>query len=420
MLLDVISAQRQTNEDSFYRLLVPNIFGFGDYQQISPSMLWDRDRTIIGGNKSNAFNNQIQLMVYNHLQNTGFVREVGTGTNQTDAVNHPRTYLHIPPSGSIYCGQTNTHNAPIDIWKASNAYNLRQEFNLFGQVLGDNAYPQMFYDVVNGNAGFLVRDFSGGGNSHVLATQISDGGIEGTFTKQLITLNTEEADPTNPVWHYNKQPLMYGTNKVHYMVIGLRDQNDSKYFAFALLKTTDYINYSNYDGSFTKDVTASRITSAELYANCLINGSEDRSVNQGLINCIVINDSFYAVYQDVNDDSWNMMQIKNGFRTDITIPFQDIYIFGIHTPYLYYNGQNIVLSTVNFKGNDVYNKEIWSVTTTMDSFRQKLINEDIEGIAEPMKLPDNLDKVNGEYAIVWGNVSQSRVDLRLTTDKFYH
>lgn len=419
-LIAAILSQSGVEADREEDYTVSNLYGFGDYQQINPSMLWHNGKTIIGGNKSNATNNQIQLMVYEHLIRSFYVNEIGDGTDTQDAFNHPRTYLHIDSSDNVYCGQTNTHNDPIDIWKNGNKDNLRTAFTLFGQVSGDNAYAQLFTRIDNGNVGFYVRQFTGGGNSHVVSTQLSNGGIEGTFTLNEITVNDLETDGSNPSWHYNKQPIRYGNSTVHYFIVALRDQNDSLFYGFALLKTTDYITYSNYSGSFSKDTTSSEITNTELFADCMILGSSDRSVNRNMMNCIQVADVFYGMTKRVSDDEWVIIKVDNGVLTETVVDIPNISVLGIINPFLYYNGNNILISLAT---NDtiIYSKELWSTPMDLSEFTQKLVNSDISvGNATPFNLPENLDQVSGEYALVYQIVGSDGVRLYITQDKFYH
>lgn len=391
---------------------VINIYRVGDRRSVFPSVLWQENKTFFGANKTNtSYNNQIQIFQYDHNYGSFVYKDVGNGTDTYDEYNHPLTYLWNE-GGTLYCGQTNTHNAPIDIYKSNLLNDIRSGFTKLTSISGENAYPQVFRTISNKTA-FCVRQYPEGVGDFNLSVQISDGGIEGTFTKIIITENTVGYR------HYNVAPLIYGSPTKHYLISALRNDVGGVYFAQAVYVTEDFETYSNIDGTFSKNIALDgALTMAEIEANYIINGSTaNDTVNFEIPSVIQVNnDLFFSSTKEETTDKYLFKITDDGTLTtkEITIPNN---VVATRNPILYYNGLNILLSVLcNDAGTQT--KEIWSIDIDFMTFTQVYVLSEFNSFSH-IFLPDNINEVNGEYAFFADqNNTEQTVTLIITDDKF--
>lgn len=408
----------QSNSDEVKSEIVTfpinDFFRIGDRQQIYPNLLWLDGKTFIVGDKGNGFNNEIQAFQYDHNFDEFYYLRVGNGSDTSDEFNHPVPFI-IEENNFIYIGQTNTHNSPIDLYKSNAINTLKQGITKISQITGTIAYPQVFKNKF-GNISIALRSFITSGEFNI-ALMNSDGGIEGTYTEVIIT---DEQGATYRI--YQDSPLLYGTQTKHYLVGARRNDTPSpeRYFAHFVVITDDFINFSNPTDTFSKDVTVSRITDTEADDNYTINGSlADDMQNLGHMNCIQINDVFYGITVKAGTTDLYIFKIENNVLTITLVNITNIF-FNFFNPFLYYNGQNIIISCyVNDGGNA--RKELWATPLDLSSFTQKFVFDMGTNFGDKaILLPDNFDKVNGEYLafLVGDSVLDTGTFLR-TSDKFY-
>lgn len=404
----------QSSEEKIYPIsvieTVTDVFRVADRRLVFPSVLWQNGKTFFGANKNNTtFKNQIQLLQYNHNFSEFIYRDIGDGTDTVDDNNHPLTYLR-KESDTIYCGQTNVHNDPIDIFKPLVDNDYRSGFEKLTSITGDNGYPQAF-TTVGGKTAFCVRLYPEGVGNFNLGVQISDGNIEGTFTQTLITENTVGYR------HYNVVPIIYGTPTKNYLFSAFRnDDFDSNYFALACYVTTDFETFSNIDDTFSKDITVDgELTMAEIEADFLVNGTiTDDEVYLEIASIIQINDTIFFSQTKAGTTDKYIFKIEDGVVTSELINISNLdQIY--RNPILYYNGLNILISVL-CDDSGTKTKELWKVDLDLTDFAQQYVLSDFNDY-NYMFLPDNLDQVNGEYAM-FIDQDTNEVTLLLTDNKW--
>jgi hypothetical protein len=411
MLQEIIS---QSNTEKLYPITVSetvnDVFRVCDRRSVFPSMLWQDGKTFFGANKNNTtYKNQIILLQYNHNFDEFIYRDVGNGTDTVDDFNHPLTYIWAE-SGTLYCGQTNVHNDPIDIYKPllENDYTAGSE--QLTSITGDNGYPQAF-KTVGSKTAFCVRLYPEGVGNFNLGVQISDSDIEGTFTQTLITENTVGYR------HYNVVPIIYGTPTKNYLFSAFRnDDFENNYFAIACYVTTDFETFSNIDGTFSKDITLDgELTMAEISANFLVHGSIANDEESFEIPSIIqINDTIFFSSGVTGTTDKHIFKIEDGVVTNELINIPDLNPL-YRNPILYYNGLDILISVL-CDDSGTQTKELWKVDLDLTGFAQQYVLSDFNDY-NYMFLPDNLDQVNGEYAM-FIDQDTNEVKLLLTDNKW--
>lgn len=415
LLQDIISQSNIGQTEEFVEVVraIPNLLRVGDWQFVKPSVLWQDNRTFFSADKPfGAFNNQIIMIQIDHNSGEFYFTDVGIGTDEPDEFNHPVPFVWLE-DGYVYCGQTNTHNDPIDVYKSNSINDIRSGFTKLPQILGNNAYPQLFKTNDNKTV-FAVRLFPQGVGNFNLAVQKSDAGIEGDFTEVLITENT------SGYRNYNGATVNYGTQTFNYVISNIRnDSNDNKYFASALFKTTDFITYSNFNDSFSKNVVVDgAISVSDISANFMINGSFDEDLEDyGFFNSIMVNDVIYGVTIKESTTDYYIFKIENGELETVllNVPNIDKQFFA---PFLYFNGLNLIISVRTDDGVFEQKKELWGIST--DLLTQTKVYEftDFSNFGRPIYLPDNLDQVNGEYAMCVDSGSGEAIFV-YTSNKFF-
>lgn len=388
---------------------VIDLYRVGDRRSVYPSVLWQNNKTFFGANKINTgFKNQIQVFQYDHIFSNFTYKDVGNGTDSFDEFNHPLTYLWAE-NDTIYCGQTNVHNAPIDVYKSNLTNDIRSGFTKLDSIAGENAYPQAFR-TIGGKTAFCVRQFPEGVGNFNLSVQISDAGIEGTFTQTLITENTVGYR------HYNVVPLIYGNPTKHYLISALRNDNaGAVYFAQAVYVTEDFETYSNVDGTFSKNISVDgELTMAEIEANFIVNGSTaNDTVNFEVASAIQINNTLYFSTTKAGTTDKHIFKITDdGTVTSEIINIPDLITAG-RNPILYYNGVKIVLSVRCSDGSST--KELWACDLNGENYAQQFVYEE-GSYQNHILLPDNLNEVNGEYAALLDQDNSEGVVKLLITD----
>ena len=413
MLQSIIqSSNRQKEYPIVNTYSVTDLYRVGDRRSVFPSVIWNDYRTFFAANKENiGFNNKIQVFQKDHKFNSFHVKEAGQGTDEFDEFNHPLTAIW-EENDYIYCCQTNTHNDIIEVYKSNLKNDIRSGFTLINIIQGENAYPQIF-KTVSGKTAFCVRQFPEGVGNFNLSVQLSDSGIEGTFTKIVITENTDGYR------HYNIVPIKYGTSTKNFLFSCLRNDNAGNvYFSQAIYETSDFDTYRNIDGSFSKTISVSgELTMEEISTHCIVNGSiANDTVNFEIANVIQINDVLYFTSIKAGTSVRYIFKIENGLLESFVLNISNLFQIG-RNPILYSNGVNPIVSCITDDNGDK-NREIWAVSSDCSFFSQQFIWEGITG-SNHIFLPDNFDKVRGEYEmLVEVNPSNSTLKTVTNTNRF--
>lgn len=408
MILKVIGEQRIIDESRTETNTISNLFGVADFQFVRPSLWWNDNITYFAATEENTVsNNKIQSYTYNHITKRFFNTTVGSGTTVQDSFNHPRAFIWYE-GDYLYTGQSNPHNGVIDIFKSDVQIENDGGFSSITGVSGSNSYPKIFTTKDN-KACICIRTGSSAPNFD-LAVNLSSAGIEGTFTQIKITANT-----VNDFRFYNESPVLYGTQTKHYLVGNVRSQTNSQYFTQVLLVTYDFNTYYNYEETFSKNVVStSEITNAEISSNFLINGDFSTVTDtSGYMMTIQVDDVFYGVCEKEGTSDHYIFKVENKVLTEtlVTIPNFD------RNKYLYYNGNNILITCRVDEGGGVIKNKIYGSPLDLSSFTE-VFSVDADSGQPILNLPENLDTVIGEYAIPI-SITGNDLDIYLTSDKFF-
>lgn len=414
-MLKVIVQQTVTVSSETIELIASGLYGFGNLQFISPSSLWVDNKTYIFGNESNASNNTIKMMQYNHITKGFLAENVGTGTDVPDTFQHARTSGWIDVDGYIYGAQSNPHNSIMDLWKSDNPHDITA-FTELSNITGSNAYAQGFLAIDN-KFTYCVRTGGTGAPNYNLSVNRSSTDLPtGTFTQTEITVNSD----TN-MRYYNRVPLIYGNPTKHYIVSNMRNDTTEDYYASCLFVTDDFETYSNYDETYSKDVvTVSAITSAEA-VNFELNGvHSDQSQDYRFMNCIQVDDVFYGTQIKAGTTDYYVFKVSNGVLSSVLLDIPNIMTNIEMQAFLFYNGNNLIVTANTDQGGGVTNKEIWTCPMDLSEFTQKLVFEDVGYFGEAIKFPENMDEINGEYGFVVDITGGATFTFHKTTDRFIH
>lgn len=394
---------------------IANLYSLNDYLLIRPNILWKDGKTFFCGNESNTFSNTtIYICRYNHFTTSFFYQTVGNGTDVQDAFNHPQAYLWIE-GNTIYTGQSNPHNGTIDLFRSEVADDINGTFTELTPITGGNAYVQ-FYMAFDNKLTINIRTGSSSPNFNLAVNRSNSSSIEGIFTLTQITANTE-----NNYRYYNQSPVLYGTNTKHYFIANRRNETTQKYWGQCALITTDFQTFSNYQGTASKNVVSvAPFTNAEIDANYMINGSSGSDTDDlGFMSCIQVNDVFYGIAIKSGTTNHYIFKIDGNTMTETLINIPNMTRGnGLHEVYLYYNGNNILISCL-IDDTVTQTKEIWASPLDLTSFVQKYVYEG-SAYGEPITMTENIDEVIGEHMIhIDMNYGLNQPIFYLTTDKFY-
>jgi hypothetical protein len=395
-----------------YSKIAPQFYRFGDRQAISPSVLYSDRSTFFVGDKGQAggFNNAGFIVQVDHKSRQVYYADIHTGTTTNDPLDHAVMGIYIE-NNYIYAFQTNPHITEIRIWKSNVQNDIRYGFTQISSVTTLNAYPQIRL-CRDGKVAFSSRrtvDF----HSSIVK---SNAGIEGTYTNIDITIN---GDPS-VVRHYNFAPLRYGVSTVDYWMSCIRAQAGVNYYSTSVFKTVNDVDFYNYNGTFTKDVSVSRITTTEMYDNYAVNGLLANNTEQLRgPTAVQINNDLYFVQMKAGTTTFYLFKLTDaGVLTDTILDIPNIDTS--HTfisPFLYYNGQDILITT-NVDTAGTITKEVWATDLDMTAFTQK---HSYTSLYNPIRLliPDNMHEVSGAYAFFKDvNYGTSTVYFSVTQDKF--
>lgn len=421
-LIGVTASQSYGNSEEFVEVKygIDNLYRFAsDRLLVQPASLWKDGKTFWPGDKGQiGFNNNLQVFEYDHNHQAFYYIDVGIGTYENDPLGHPIGYIWLE-NNHVYVGQSNVHNDPIDIYKSIAENDIREGFVKLDSVPGDNGYPQLF--TANDNkATFLLREFNGSSQFNTIV-QRSDAGIEGSWTKTQITGNT-----VLDYRFYHSAPILYGTQTINYIPFVYRNDAGAEYFAHGLAYTSDFSTYYNAIGTYSKNVVStSALTNAEIDTNYLINGSPAAdTVNLHIMSGIQVDDTYYGLAIKSGTTDFYVFKAEDGTITDtlLDIPnLDEASMASTNSPLMYYNGLNIVYSVLcDDAGTET--KELWASDLGLTSFTQKYVRSNPTSSNAIIMLPDNLNEVNGEYAMFVDydyTTSPQSVVLVLTINKFF-
>lgn len=393
MMKKVIIQGAVSSTNGLFTKDITDLFRVGDFQFIRPSILWNKGNTYFGADKGNilGFENQIIMIEFNPTTNVISYIDVGSGADYTDASNHPACWVWIE-NDYIYCGQAHPHNVGTSRYKSNVVNSINSGFTRLTNIDDDYSYPKAF-ETHDGNFAFNFRR-DGSFEYDDVGLVKSNAGIEGVFTATQITDST-----TVGYRYYNSCPLVYGTSTKTYFTPTMRRDSGSNYFAHVVLVTTDFETYSNYQGTASKDViNTTKLTDAEIEADYTINGSTTLDTAElRVMNTIVVNDVLYGTYIKSGTTTWYIFKIDGVTfeEVDLSAQIPNLRTDAFLNNFMYWNGSNIVLSVVTDDG--VKAKELWAISMDMVTFTQKYVRDNALSFNDPIKLPENLDQVTGNY-----------------------
>lgn len=274
----------------------------------SPTSIYYNGSTYSLGYESNTYDNQAWI-----VKQTGFSLETnkaGVGTNGQEPFNHPAPLLIIDDNGYIYVIQNEFHVTPFNLWRSDNPEDI-SSFSLIGQFDTDGAYLVLVKQD-NTDAVFVTRSGdanSGGFHQSILQVNL----LDASYTKTQVSIADYSTTDIRhyPLYQYRK----VGNSTTYFGAIQDRRDSDLKYLKVSLWKTTDFVNFSNLDGTFTKDVvTNGAITVQELEDNYKFIQSNTNDNNISILNSIIqVDDDLYVSYNA--DDVRYLEKYTNGNNT---------------------------------------------------------------------------------------------------------
>lgn len=418
MLFKIISSSGVSTISGNFESYVADIFRVGDHQFVRPSLLWNNGKTFLAADKGNnaiaGFENDIIILEYNHETNTLSNIDVGNGAGYNDIYNHPACWIWIE-NNYIYCGQAEPHNVGTSVYKSNAENTINSGFTKLDNIEDDYSYPKAFITHDNKFA-FNFRFDGTFEYDDVGIVKSSTSSIEGTLTALQITNSL-----TSGYRYYNSCPIVYGNPTKTYFTPTLRRDSGSNYFAHVVLVTSDFNTFSNYQGTASKNVVSvAPFTDAEISADYVINGSfASDTVELRINNTIQVDDVLYGSYIKSGTSDWYIYKIDGSIKTEVNLSsnIANLRTDSFLNNFMYWNGNNIVLSTLNYD-SVTYTKELWAINTDLSVFTKKY---SFEGTAynDPIKLPENLPEISGNY-MFWQDTHYGidTVYLYLTNDKF--
>jgi hypothetical protein len=206
--------------------------------------------------------------------------------HDTSADAHDIPTLIVSDDGHIIIMQeqldgSGNHNSPVDVWRSNSVEDISAFTNV--ATLGtDFAYPNLILGPSQGEVFVFFRYNGGVDHSHLYAVKSSDNGA--TWAAPYEVANCLNIAGAGLDWYFYPR-LVLGKRENGIAICGSLNEGSngtstdgtasaSRYKIDVYLYSTDGITFGNVKyqfgttGGFSKDVTASPITPAELLANC--------------------------------------------------------------------------------------------------------------------------------------------------------
>jgi hypothetical protein len=356
----------------------------------NPMMLWYNGSTYAVGYKNNTENNQVWITKQTDYTLVSYT--VGSGTTSPEPENHPAPMILIDDAGYIYVVQNDFHVDAFNLWKSDSIEDI-SAFTLVGQFDTDGSYIALLKQS-NTNVTLSTRsdDAPNGYDFNILEVDLTDASYTDLLTVEM-------AYATNNVRAYLGGVNFYGTST--YRAVGLSSRKDGTlvYYKYSVLVTSDFDTYYNIGLGFSKDVPAtSAITYAELDTNYAFIGSDaSQTTDISSCNMIQIDDEIFVSYRTgVGAFSIKKADIVTGTTSTVALGLS-LYnaTNGDNNVYMYYNGQNIVM-TVKMSDETV---RIYTIETDLTGLTYV---RDIENAVDGnyIGMPANLDEVDDKYLII--------------------
>lgn len=245
------------NKKTHYSLGLPQA-------QYNPAM-YNRDGVTVFATLGNRESNQEQFMyMYDHNGNT-LAEPVSWGTYPTGNYHSIATTL-ILPDGRILTAASQIHNEFVSIKRSTSAYDLNTFTELV--VLDFGLRPAYFtMTLIGTDIHATFRDQF----EREYITKSTDSGLTWSTPVKILELGTDR-------WAYPRN--IFSETEI-LLVINVRLGSGGAYSNTYFLRSSDGVTFTNVDGTFSKDISVSHFTEAELIANCEI-GTDIGRVSGGI------------------------------------------------------------------------------------------------------------------------------------------
>ena len=373
-------------------------------QSTSQDIIYHNGKTFASGNKVRSTNHQGIIVEYDGV-NTPIWSVVGTGTDTQDISNHPRLVLEIGLDNHIYCYRTNPHISVVVIYKSVTAETIADGFVEHARTtLTPTSYPNVFKGL-SGQLNLFMRSSTLAGAQYSLSILLASDPTNDTYTEKRITSTAGSSRR-----HYPQFFKSYGTNTKMAFGLNTRKLSGDVFYANQALFTSidqSFDVWENYNGSFSKDITASGTLTATELTNFVINGDPTNdTLDIGFAIGALVNDDLFMI----DGKFTNLKKITSAGFTNISLSS-----VGINKAYNLYSdstGSKIIIQCFNgTPGNEIV--EFWTCTPNLTDFKKAY---DLSFSADiNYNLPANYDQIpeGNKYMIAGGNVVGT-MNYRLT------
>jgi len=234
--------------------------------QYNPCM-YNRNGVTVFATMGNRESEQEQFMYMYHHNGNILDEVVSWGTYPDGNFHSPATVL-ILPDGRILTAASDIHNEFVSIKRSTSAYDLNTFTELV--VLDFGLRPAYFTMTLIGTV--IHATFRDQFERQYITKSTNYGETWSTPVK-ILELPTEN-------WAYPRS--VFSETEI-ILIVNVRDfsQSGEVYTNGFLVRSSDGVTFTNVDGTFSKDITVSHFTEAELVANCEI-GTDIGRVSGGI------------------------------------------------------------------------------------------------------------------------------------------
>lgn len=249
-------------------------------------IIWTiKDKTFLAWNQrdNDPYNNESMMLVYDH-ETKKVSHSVAWGE-----INPPNADVHLVAAiigtadDKILMLEENPHIGPIHIKKSGNNFNI-QSYTYHNSFTADMAYPHI-HKYSDGTLFCIFRastSATAGLNEESGAKifKSTDNGITWTDLGMITFFNW---DGVTNEWAYPLTPYS-SDNKLRLFVNHRRGIDPVSFPMLYYIESTDGINWTNIDGTFTKNISAgNHITLTEMETHCLVLKYGTGAVGDGVI-----------------------------------------------------------------------------------------------------------------------------------------